>query len=173
MIATFRLTPLLMWIGCVHALCQSCECIHSSGHYNPITYVAGAITTPFECIHSSGHYIRVPKLRILRAPPLQPLRPPALLVELNCKSAFGTAPSPPLNPEGRRTVEAASVRPGNASEPSESKLALEDKRRSCVRPASQSPAPSSISPATHPLKMAKPPPPTGWAKITGRFFGLK
>ena len=66
---------------------------------------------------------------------------------------------PPLNPEDSYHVEAASVRPGDASEPSESRLALEDKRRSRPRPMSHSPAPSSFSPAPKPPKKAKPPPP--------------
>ena len=68
-------------------------------------------------------------------------------------------PPPPLNPEDSYHVEAASVRPGDASEPSESRLALEDKRRSRPRPTPQTPAPLSFSPPTHPQKMAKPAPP--------------
>ena len=55
---------------------------------------------------------------------------------------------PPLNPEDCRTAEEV-----------ESRLALDDESRSCARPLSQSPAPSSFSPATQPPRTAKPPPP--------------
>ena len=66
---------------------------------------------------------------------------------------------PLLDPKGRRNVEAESSRPGEASGPSESLLALEDMRRSRPRPMRPSPATSSVSPAPKPPRVAKPPPP--------------
>ena len=66
---------------------------------------------------------------------------------------------PPLDPEGRQNVKEDTSRPCAASEPSESRLALEDVRRSRPAPMSPSPATSSFSPAPKPTRAAKPPPP--------------
>ena len=99
-------------------------------------------------------------------PPETTRQPPILIYMAPLPSAWNWIATkhlvmlpPPLDPEDSYHVEAESARPGDASEPSESRLALKDKRRSRPRPMSHSPAPSSFSPATQPPKMAKPPPP--------------